>query len=227
MIYMLEIYKENEYKEDDEYLDDLDLLSDIDEEDYIDENYNEEIAKAFAKDMEKFLYSIIAQDEILEEEFVSPHALRMHFNKHCKGHSDKKSTRGRILYDFTDNSQYVEYERNLSRKINETDYTIGSLWDYDTVIKYMRKLFEGNIVVWFTNGCDLNNHGTISVAFNAFSSNVTRNYHGGNTIDICIKKGNKRTISLYAVDAQDVEKRLNSTIGRYSDYDGEPFRINP
>ena len=224
---MLKIYEENEYNEDDEYLDDLDLLSDIDEEDYVDENYDEEVAKAFAKDMEKFLYSIIAQDEILEEEFVSPRALRMHFNKHCKGHSNRTSTRGRILYDFTDNSQYVEYERAMNRKIRETDYAIDSLYDYDTVIKYMRKLFEGNVIVWFTLGCDLNNHGYISLAFNAFSSNVTRNYRGGNTIDICVKNNSSKTISLYAVDAQDVEKRLNNTISNYSDYNGEPFRINP
>ena len=200
---MIKIYEENE-----EYLDNLDLLSDIDDEDWIDENYDEEIAKSFAKDMEKFLYSIIAQDEILEEEFVSPHALRTHFNKHCKGHSNRTSTRGRILYDFTDNSQYSEYEKSLTNKMKTTDYKIG------------------NVVVWFTNGCGLHNQGSISIAFNAYSSDVTRNYRGGNTVDVCIKSGNKKTITLFAIDAQDVERRLNNTISNYSDYDGEPFRIN-
>ena len=177
--------------------------------------------------MEKFLYSIIAQDEILEEEFVSPRALRMHFNKHCKGHSDKRSTRGRILYDFTDNSQYSEYEKTLTNKMKTTDYKIDTLLDYDDIIKCMRKLFEGNVIVWFTNGCGLHNQGSISIAFKAYSSNVTRNYRGGNTVDVCVKAGNKRTITLFAIDAQDVEKRLNNTISNYSDYDGEPFRINP
>lgn len=223
---MIKLYEYNEYNEDEEYFDELDLLSDIDDEDWVDENYDEEIAKSFAKDMENFLYSIIAQDEILEEEFVSPRKLRMSFDKHCKGHSNKRSTRGRILYDFTDNSQYVEYEKALGHKIKETEYAISSLRDYNTVIKYMRKLFEGNAIVWFTNGCNLNNQGTISIAFNAFSSNITRNYRGGNTIDICVKNNSYKTISLYAVDAQDVEKRLNITINKYSDYNGQPFRIN-
>jgi len=220
---MLKLY---EYNEDDEYLDDLDLLADIDEEDWTDENYNDEVAQSFAKDMEKFLYSIVAQDNILEEEFVSPRTLLTHFNKHCKGHSNRRSTRSRILYDFNDNSKYSDYEKDLSTKIENTNYVIGSLYDYDTVIKYMRKLFEGNVTVWFTLGCELHNPEPFSLAFYAFSSDVTKNYRGGNTIDVCLKGRNKRTITLFAIDAQDVERRLNNTISNYSDYNGEPFHIN-
>ena len=214
---MIKVY---EYNEDDEYLDDFSL------EDYPDEDYDENLANAFAKDIEDFLYSIMRQDEIFEEQFVSPHALRTHFNKHCIGHSNRRSTRGRILYDFNDNSKYVEYERALTEKIKDTPYKIDSLYDYDSILQHMKKLFEGNIVVWFTLSCGLNNHGDVSLAFNAFSSNVTRNYSGGNTIDVCIKNSRKKTITLYAIDAHDVERRLNNILSNYSDYNGNPFQIN-
>ena len=61
----------------------------------------------------------------------------------------KKSTRNRILYDFNDNSKYSTYEKDISSKIRDTNYKISSLYDYPTIMQYMRKLFEGNVTVQF------------------------------------------------------------------------------
>jgi phosphoribosylformylglycinamidine (FGAM) synthase-like amidotransferase family enzyme len=89
----------------------------------------------------------------------------------------------------------------------------------------MRKLFEGNITVMFANSCGLNNGRPINLSFHAYATNVTTNYSGGNTVDVCIKSGNGKTITLYTVDAYAVERKLNSIVGNYSDYNGH-FGIN-
>lgn len=55
----------------------------------------------------------------------------------------------------------------------------------------------------------------------SYSSNVTKNYKGGNTIDICIKNASDMTISLYPIDAMDAQKRFNNTLANYSQYRGK------
>ena len=189
-------------------------------DEYEDENYDSEFATIFEKGIRKFLDDLISQSDFLEEKFTSNRSLLSHFNKHCLGHSgDKRSTRGKIYYDFNDNSKYSTYEKNLTQKIKDTKYAIGSLYDYDTILDYMRKLFEGDITVVFSNSCGINNNGIISISFHSFASNVTKNYRRGNTIDLCIKNASGRTISLYPIDAYDVENRLNNTLKRYCGLD--------
>lgn len=198
----------------------------LDDIEYAEKEFDIEIANAFEKDIRKFLNYIISLDNVLTEEFTSPQNLRDHFDKHCLGHyRNRRSTRNRIFYDFNDNSKYVEYEHEISNKIRETTYIIDSLYDYDTILRYMRKLFEGNITVMFANSCGLNNGRPINLSFHAYATNVTTNYIGGNTVDVCIKSGNGKTITLYTVDAHAVERKLNSIIGNYSDYNGH-FGIN-
>lgn len=194
--------------------------NEIDE--YNEKDYNESIAIEFEKDIRKFLNDIISLSYDLKENFTSPQSLRKHFNKHCLGHNqDKVSTRGRIYYDFDDISNYVQHERLISDEIRNTNYKIDSLYDYDTILRYMRKLFEGGIAVVFTTLCGICKDGAVSVTFHSFSSNITKNYSRGNTIDLCIKNARNKTISLYPIDAYDVERRLNNTLANYSDYSGE------
>ena len=210
---------------DDDYMNEEYDIFDDDFE-YENEAYDEETAVAFEKDMREFLNYIISLDDILTEEFTSPRNMRDHFHKHCLGHDrDKRSTRRNIYYDFNDNSKYVEYERKISTEIRETKYAIDSLYDYDMILRYMRKLFEGNVTIMFACGCRLNNNGQISLSFHTYASDVTKNYQGGNTVDVCIKNRSRRTITLFAVDAHDVERRLNNILANYSDYEGR-FGIN-
>lgn len=196
--------------------------SDFDDYDIDEPNYKTDVAEEFEKDITNFLNYIINLSGNLEEEFTSTTNLRQHFNKYCLGHNQNKhSTRGRIYYDFNDNSKYSQYEKTLSEKIERTKYQIGSLYDYDTILRYIKKLFEGNITVRFCNGCGIRRNGLINISFHSFASNVTKNYSGGNTIDVCIKNGSGKTMSLYAIDVHDVERRLNNTLANYSTYNGQ------
>lgn len=207
--------------------DELDLaLMEEDDEDvavYIEEyneetGYSDDVAKEFAKEFTDFLNYCMLQSDIIKEDFVSQRCLLNHFTKHCIGHTNKKSTRSRILYDFNDTSKYSNYEKEITNKIDETKYKIGSLYDYLTIMKYMRKLFEGNITVKFCNGCSIQNNGLINISFTAYANDVTKNYKQGNTITMCIKNGSNKTISLYAIDAHDVEKRLNHTLQKFANF---------
>lgn len=211
---------------DDSICEDLDLING--EEFEVEDGYDQSIADSFAEDFMSFLNYFISKSNAFQEDFVSDSCFRNHFEKHCIGRNrDRTSTRGRILYDFRDPSQYSEYEKSVTDKILSTRFKVGSLYDYDGILKFMRKLFSGNTTVQFCNSCGLDNNGIISISFISYSSNVTTNYRGGNTIDICIKNATGKTVSLYAVDAHDVQNRLNNTVSRYSEYDDvEPYTFN-
>ena len=211
---------------------DLALMEDDDEdvamyiEEYNEETgYSDDVVKEFAKEFTDFLNYCMLQSDIIKEDFVSQRCLLNHFTKHCIGHTNKKSTRGRILYDFNDNSKYSTYEKGISSKIQDTNYKIGSLYDYPTIMKYMRKLFEGNITVQFCNSCCINHNGPINLSFISYANDVTKNYTGGNTITMCIKNDRHKTISLYAIDAHDVEKRLNHTLQKFANFNSN-FTFN-
>ena len=215
-------FKYENYNEDEL---DLALMEDDDEDvaTYIEEyneetGYSDDVAKEFAKEFTDFLNYCMLQSDIIKEDFVSQRCLLNHFTKHCIEHTNKKSTRGRILYDFNDNSKYSNYEKEITNKIDETNYKIGSLYDYPTIMKYMRKLFEGKTTVKFCNGCGIQNNGLINISFTAYTNDVTKNYKQGNTITMCIKNGSNKTISLYAIDAHDVEKRLNHTLQKFANF---------
>lgn len=179
-----------------------------------DENYDEGVVKKFAEDMLDFLIDIVRMSDTVVESFTSDRNFLIHFEKHCLGRNrNRTSSSQRIYYDFTDSSQYSSYEKKISEYTASTDYRIDSLEDYDTVMTYMRKLFEGNCTVVFEKSCGLRgNKGPISLSFSAYSSNATKNYSSGNTIDVCIKGRGNRTVTLYAVDAHKVQSRLNNII---------------
>lgn len=187
--------------------------------------YDEELSEMFYADIKAVLDEIINDSDILEEDFTSSRSMRNHFNSHCLGHDDtKRSRRSNVYYDFTDNSQYCEYERKVTDLINNSVNSVGTLYDYDLIIGYLRDLFRGNFVLKFCNGCGLrNSHGAINMSLIAFSSDVTTNYSSGNTIDICIKTGNGKTITLYPVDANYLQRKFNSIIRTYSTNTDIPY----
>lgn len=210
-----------------EYDDIYDKEDDMDFSDF--DSYEDEQSESFAQDMLTFLNDIIQQSSSMNEEFTSQNNLRVHFRKHCLGHStDKHSTPGRVYYDFTDNSQYVSYEKKITDDIRNTDMIIDSLDDYDSIMKYMRNLFRGNCTVVFTKNCGLqDNKGHISVSFSSYATDVTSNYSGGNTINVCIKGKGNRTVSLYAVDVHKVQSRLNNIIKNNIKYgNAKSFQFN-
>jgi hypothetical protein len=197
-------------------------------EDYMDYSdydfYDDEIREVFANDIRDFIQDVIDKFSYISEEFTSDKNLRVHFSKHCvSDDAEKRSTRRRVYYDFTDKSQYLEYEKEISDKIRNTDLIIDSFDEYETIMKYMRKLFEGNTTVTFSKMCGLSdNTGKISVSFISYSSDVTSNYSSNNTIDVCIKGRGNKTVTLYAVDANYLQNRLNNIIKNDFDSDNPP-----
>lgn len=213
----------------DEIDDDLD---DLDDPDFVDVT---EADEKFAKELFDFLQEVIEEEDTgtLTEQFMSDRGATEHFHRHCLGHdrTTRTSNRQTVYYDFRDVSQYKEYERTLnvgSREASGSNIQgFVSLLDRESIEKWFRKLFEGNKYIAFTSECGFHNsHGRISILIHAFASNVTRNYQSGNTLDIMIRATNGRTITLYAVDANYFENKINSIIRRYHDDDIESFHIN-
>ena len=183
-----------------------------------DEGYDEKLGEEFANDILSILNELVDDPVSIEEDFTSPKNWKDHYRHHClRGIPGRKSNRHLVYYDFNDPSKYAEYEKKLSSEIESSDYKIGSLYDYETITKYLRKLFEGNITVVFCNSCGLHNiSGTVNLSIHAFSSNVTKNYSAGNTVDVCVKSARNKTITLYPVDANYLQAKLNNIIKKYS-----------
>ena len=213
------ILKNEPLYEYDDYIYDED--DDTDFTDYDEEMYSDEQVQAFSRDMYNFLQDIIDQSGLIDEELTSGKNLNVHYGKHCiSDKEDRQSTRQRIYYDFTNKSQYFEYEKKISNDIRNTDYIIDSFDDYEAVMEYMRKLFEGNAAVTFSKSCGLKRDGkAVSVSFVSYSSDAASNYDSGNTVDVCIKGRKNNTVTLYAVDAHDVERKLNNIIKNDLDCD--------
>lgn len=199
--------------------------SDYDDPDY---EYDPEIGEQFMKELLPILNDLIHCDDSIIEKFTTNGNLVKHFNKHCIGKStSKKSERHRVFYDFEKVGQYEKYEKLVSSKIDSSFDEITTLYDYDLVIEYLQKLFHGNMVVKFTKSCGLQNNGKVSLSLIAFSSDVTTNYKSGNTVDICVKNDMKRTITLYPVDANYLQTKLNNVFKKFNVSDDIPeFKFN-
>ena len=204
-----------------------------DEEDDI-ENYEEDNPitpeqEAFANELRAFLQSLIDEeeqdDDELEEKFTSQQSLTKHFNKHCLANtSNRKSTKSNIYYDFTSVKQYSNYEQKLynifrqgvSNSKERYDF-IDDIFNVGDVNKKFTKLFEGNFTLFISGIFGLkNSKGTVNLGIRAFSSDVTTNYKGGNTLDICILSPSLKSITLYPVDATTIKREIIRIINKYS-----------
>lgn len=194
---------------------------DDDWDDYEEDNPITDEQKAFAKEFLGFFQSLIDREEEsladVGEEFVSERSLDAHFAKHCIGNSGRKSTKRDILYDFTTKKQYSNYEVKLQKSFREGPVdSLASVFDVDDINRKFRRLFEGDkyILIGAIFGLE-NSQGPVSLGIHSFSSGVTTNYIGGNTVDICVMNPSLRTITLYALDVQLLKSKLMSIFKRY------------
>ena len=194
---------------------------DDDWDDYEEDNPITDDQKAFAKEFLGFFQSLIDREEEsladVDEEFVSEKSLDVHFAKHCVGNSGRKSTKRDILYDFTTKKQYSNYEGRLQKSFREGPVdSLNSIFDVDDINEKFRRFFEGDkyILIGAIFGLE-NNKGPVSLGIHSFSSDVTTNYNGGNTVDICVMNPSLRTITLYALDVQLLKSKLLSIFKRY------------
>ena len=201
------------------WLDDLIEDAGITEEEWKEafEQYDEAIGEMFFLDISDILHDLIVGSKVSENVHAPKHRLRGHFEDHCLAKSRSKvSVRERIYYDFKDNSQYVEYDRQISKQIEESKNMIGSLFDYEDILPALKRLFEGDSAVMFCNSCDLQRNGhTVSLSLVYFADSLTRNYKVGRTITVCIKNAKGKTIVLYPVDALLLKEEFGLLIEKY------------
>ena len=201
---------ESDIEDDD--IEDLDI-----EDDDVEETTPAQIE--FANSIYDLFQSIIADNDI-NEEFKSNRSLINHFNKHCIGKQlDRRSTRTHIYYDFKNVNEYKEYEQFIRTKVLQPNYVISFLEDSDNILKYFHNLFMGNKSIYFTKSCGFNVEGKlINLGLYAFSSDKTNNYLGNNTVTLIILDKNN-TSTMYPIDANYLETKLNNIIKKYSNSD--------
>lgn len=181
----------------------------------------------FALEMKDLIQGLINNEQTVNEEFISKSALVKHFNTHCIGnHTDRKSKKSGVFYDFTNIDKYRNYENMISDGVRTTKMSIYTLYQTDEIMKFFRRFFEGNKYMRFDPPCGFrNDSGPVIVGLHSYSSNVTTNYRGGNTVDVCILSTNGKTITLYPLDAHYLEAKFNNLVSNHSEYDGD-FAIN-
>lgn len=210
----------------------------LEDRDYIDFNYDglddndvyvTKEQELLANDLFDLLQDLIGDpyNTTVNEEFVSVNALNRHFNDHCLANNvNRRSTTHNIYYDFNNVDKYRQYENKILNEIKTTNLTVASLEEIDLVLKYFRKLFEGNKSIQFYRSCGFkNDRGEVILGLHSFATSVTTNYSRNNTIDIMVISRNYKTISMYAVDAHYLESKFNNIINRYAGLDIE-FKIN-
>lgn len=213
----------------------------LEDEDDI-ENYEEDEPitpeqEAFANELREFLQSLIDNEEAmmeegngseLEEKFTSQQSLIKHFQKHCLANvPGRVSTKNNIYYDFNTIKRYFKYEQRMNLVFKngyEGHYDfINNFYDTNEVNKKFTTLFEGNRYLFISGIFGLrNSRGTVHLGIHSFSSDVTTNYKGENTIDICIMTQSPKTITLYPVDATTLKKEIVRIINKYS-----PLLVTP
>lgn len=196
------------------------MPKDIDEFDVkeYDPNYKEGETDKFADAVLDLLVSLVDKDDLtLTEKFTSKKSLFTHFDYHCVGAINKKSTRTNVRYDFTKVQQYHKYERELNKEFRQPNVAIiDTLYDEKTVIKAFRKLFEGGKYLLFSSLCGFRNQlGKVYIGLNSFANNVTTNYGRANTINVIVLTQTLETITLYPVDASYLETKFNHIIKLY------------
>ena len=207
-----------------EELTDVDTIS-IDYKDF-DEEDNEELSEEDIKlsdELFDFFQGLILSETSLEESFKDDGSAYGHFIKHCLcGKEGRKSSRKTIYYDFNDVNKYKNYEEKINKLIQDTDMTVATLDDIDTLLKYIRELFRGNKSILFMRSCGLkdSNGNPVRLGIHAFSSDVTTNYNDGNTVDLIFLNAKNRTTTLYPIDAHYLENKINNILSKYKKYDG-------
>ena len=119
-------------------------------------------------------------------------------------------------------NDYSKYEKNISNYLKNVGvvkniFVCESPFIIQDVNNQFARLFEGNNYLIFGLLWNFrNSNGPVHLCLHAYSSNVTTNYSGGNTIDICIRNYSANTITLYAVDASRIKSKLANIIKKYS-----------
>lgn len=169
----------------------------------------------------KRIFQDIIDAEDLTEHFISSKSAKDHFKKHCIGENEKKSTSQRVLYDFKTQTEYEAYEKRLAVEIADNYYsgecTVLSFYDAEAILDKFKNFFDGEHYVNFAYSCGLESvHGDpVKLTVHNSCSAVTTNYNG-KTIDYRISNSVDRTVTLFPIAADKLEKAINRAIRNYS-----------
>lgn len=157
-------------------------------------------------------------DDTIDEQFTSDKNLLTHFKQHCiAGDLSKKSTRTNIYYDFNNKDKFRLYSDRVLKKVLNTKHEIVSISKVDVLTKELENLFKGNYEILFYRSCGFyNTHGIVRIGLHSFSSNVTTNYIGNNTIDLLVMDSDNDIITIYPIDAHYFETKFNSILRNHS-----------
>lgn len=174
-----------------------------------------EYDQEFANQIFDTINSFIEKEDI-NESFRSNNSLDYHFKKHCLTGDNKKSKRSNIFYDFVNVRDYSSREREISHSLNSSNLLIlNSLGDPKEVATAFKKLFEGDKSLLLSQSCGFNHKNkAVAILLHAYASDVTTNYLP-NTVDFAVIRGNV-TYTLYPVDANYLEQKLNNIIKKYT-----------
>ena len=210
------LIKENLLNNDIFFDDDLDL----DWEDASDYNAD------FAKEIFDVINNILEKNDLYES-FLNKNKLKQHFEKHCLARQDKKSRRSKVFYDFQNIEDYKKYEQIILNKLNSDNLLIlNSLGNCAEVYRVFRKFFEGDKSLLLGPNCGFStsNNKARSILLYSFSTDITTNYPL-NTITLDAFSGNI-TYTLYPIDANYLEKKLNNIIIKYCGNKEKIIKIN-
>ena len=207
-----EDYNSKEY--DDAYLDETSSIWDEAKDEYISDEQFE-----FADGIWDLFQEIIDNESAsLKEEFTSMSNARIHYREHCLNSNPRRiSSRNNVYYDFNNIQDYLNYEENISKyaiitKNEKTDMFIEDLNATDKILNAFRKLFRGGSYLVLGLACGFrNNEGPVRVCLHSFAQ--TFNYQE-NTIDFLIQSPNDKTITLYPIDANYLQTKLNNLANR-------------
>ena len=198
-----------------------------DEDDEIEDEYIE-----FADKIYDFLQGIINKNDGLIESFTSEGTLRTHYRKHCMaGSNTKRSRRNNIYYDFNNINEYSNREDMVSNKAisvrsNSSNMYINDLYRIEDILSAFRRLFKGGACIVFGLACQFyNNNGPVRICINSFATEATDNYLN-NTVDFLIQSPNDKTITMYPMDANYLESKLNNIVHSISGLENYSFNFN-
>ena len=205
----------------------------VDEMSYGDREVSDEItgdAIDFADGIFGIFQDIVdREDSSISEEFTSQSNALYHFTRHCMGNK-KKSRRSNVHYDFTKLEDYLNHEDKVSKLSvsarESKNLLIEDLTETDNVVKLFCKFFGGGKTLVLGLNCGFSNkNGPVRICLHSWATSFTTNY-SQNTVDFIIQAPDDKTITIYPIDANYLEAKINNEIKKNPSISNLVLKIN-
>lgn len=194
---------------------------------FYDNESNEDISDydaSVADELFGVLQGIIDEENKLTESFTSESNARKHYLAHCKrGLKSRESKYTNVYYDFKTFDDYINYESMISESAkSDKALFVEDFIDGKKIVAAFRKLFEGGKCLVFGLGCGFHNDfGNVRLCIRSWATEATKENYLYNTVDFLVQAPDKSTISLYPLDVNYLETKLNNAISKIP----SPFKL--